>query len=97
MTGDAASSMAKIELHYFKNNCFLKDNEILKNVHKLKDIPTKKIIPNIIPSNQLFKAKAIPTPKTSPTAIGGKFLLSSFTYCAETFSIAVIVNFVSLP
>ena len=24
MTGDGASSMAKIELHYFKNNCFLK-------------------------------------------------------------------------
>ena len=40
MTGDAASSMAKIELHYFKNNCFLKDNEILENVHKLEDIPT---------------------------------------------------------
>tara|TARA_B100000575_G_C22638748_1_gene393827 strand:+ start:55 stop:351 length:297 start_codon:yes stop_codon:yes gene_type:complete len=40
MTGDGAASMAKIELHYFKNNCFLKDNEILENTYKIKDIPT---------------------------------------------------------
>ena len=40
MTGDGASSMAKIELHYFKNNCFLNDNEILNNIHKVQNVPT---------------------------------------------------------
>ena len=36
---------------------------------------TKNIIPNIIPSSQLFKANAKPTPNTSPTAIGLLFIL----------------------
>ena len=40
MTGDGASSMAKIELHYFKNNCFLNNNEILNNIHKVQNVPT---------------------------------------------------------
>ena len=39
MSGSSALSLAKIELHYFLNNCFLKDNEILDNVKKIKNIP----------------------------------------------------------
>ena len=39
MSGNSALSLAKIELHYFLNNCFLKDNEILNNVNKIKNIP----------------------------------------------------------
>ena len=39
MSGGSALSLAKIELHYFLNNCFLKDNEILNNVNKIKNIP----------------------------------------------------------
>tara|TARA_B110000046_G_C13008830_1_gene405708 strand:- start:179 stop:322 length:144 start_codon:yes stop_codon:yes gene_type:complete len=36
---------------------------------------TKKIIPNIIPSSQFFRANAIPTPNKSPTAKGLLFIL----------------------
>ena len=39
MSGSSALSLAKIELHYFLNNCFLKDNEILDNVKKIRNIP----------------------------------------------------------
>ena len=39
MSGSSALSLAKIELHYFLNNCFLKDNEILDNLKKIKNIP----------------------------------------------------------
>ena len=39
MSGNSALSLAKIELHYFLNNCFLKDNEILDNVKKIRNIP----------------------------------------------------------
>ena len=39
MSVGSALSLAKIELHYFLNNCFLKDNEILNNVNKIKNIP----------------------------------------------------------
>lgn len=34
-----ALSLARIETHFFKNNSFLKPNQILKNAGKLKDIP----------------------------------------------------------
>ena len=39
MSGNSALSLAKIELHYFLNNCFLKDNELLDNLDKIKNIP----------------------------------------------------------
>jgi len=39
MVGETAFSMAKIELHYFMNNCFLDTNEILNNIKKLNNIP----------------------------------------------------------
>ena len=39
INGSAALSLAKIELHYFLNNCFLKDNELLDNLSKIKNIP----------------------------------------------------------
>ena len=39
MSGSAALSLAKIELHYFLNNCFLKDNELFDNLEKIKNIP----------------------------------------------------------
>ena len=40
MSGSSALSLAKIELHYFLNNCFLKDNEILENLNNVKTITT---------------------------------------------------------
>ena len=40
--GDAvfALSFARIECHYFVNNCFLPENYILNLADKIKDIPT---------------------------------------------------------
>tara|TARA_Y100000389_G_scaffold43149_1_gene37806 strand:+ start:3496 stop:4428 length:933 start_codon:yes stop_codon:yes gene_type:complete len=32
-------SLAKIESHFFKNNCFIEENQILKNIYKITDIP----------------------------------------------------------
>jgi len=34
-----ALSLARIETHYFVNNCFIKENQILKDVDKIKNIP----------------------------------------------------------
>jgi len=34
-----ALAMARIECHYFMNQCFLEDNQILNNVDKIADIP----------------------------------------------------------
>lgn len=34
-----ALSLARIECHYFMNNSFLEDNQILNNAHKLQNIP----------------------------------------------------------
>ncbi len=34
-----ALSLARIECHYFINNSFLEDNQLLRDVHKLKNIP----------------------------------------------------------
>ncbi|HHH89319.1 MAG TPA: prolyl aminopeptidase [Aliiroseovarius sp.] len=34
-----ALSLARIEAHYFVNNAFLEDNQILRDAHKLRDIP----------------------------------------------------------
>jgi len=40
-TNDKASwTLARHEAHYMINGCFLKDNEILDNCYKIKDIPT---------------------------------------------------------
>ena len=39
MTGASALSLAKIEIHYFENNCFLKTDEIIRKIYKLKDHP----------------------------------------------------------
>ena len=37
---EALLSFAKLEAHYFKNNCFLQNNQLLANASKLADIPT---------------------------------------------------------
>lgn len=34
-----ALRLAKIESHYFANHCFIKENQILDNVHKIRHIP----------------------------------------------------------
>lgn len=34
-----ALSLARIESHYFSNNAFLEPNQLLKNAHKISDIP----------------------------------------------------------
>lgn len=38
-TPHRALSLATIEAHYFMNNCFFEDNQLLNNADKLKDIP----------------------------------------------------------
>jgi len=39
LKGDWVLSIAKIEGHYFRHDCFLPDNYILKNAHKIRNIP----------------------------------------------------------
>ncbi len=34
-----ATSIARIETHYFLNNCFLKPNQLLANMHRIQHIP----------------------------------------------------------
>lgn len=34
-----ATSLSVIETHYFKNKCFIKENQILDNMHKIRNIP----------------------------------------------------------
>jgi proline iminopeptidase len=34
-----ALSVACLEAHYFMNNCFFEDNQLLANAEKIKDIP----------------------------------------------------------
>lgn len=36
---ECSTSIAKIESHYFINNCFIEENQILKNINTIKDIP----------------------------------------------------------
>ena len=33
-----AISLAKIETHFFKNNCFIKENQIIENINKIRHI-----------------------------------------------------------
>lgn len=35
---DCAVSLSKIETHYFFNNCFIQDNQLLKNINKIQNI-----------------------------------------------------------
>ncbi len=37
---DSAWTLARHEAHFMVNDCFLSDNQILANCHKIKDIPT---------------------------------------------------------
>ena len=39
MSGEQSLAIARIEAHYFINNCFISNGFILKNVHKVKKIP----------------------------------------------------------
>ena len=39
MTGKQSLAIAKIEAHYFVNNCFIKEGYILKNTYKISKIP----------------------------------------------------------
>ncbi len=34
-----ALSLARIETHYFSNQCFIGENEILENIHKIRHLP----------------------------------------------------------
>lgn len=34
-----AAALARIEVHYFRNRCFLEDGQLLANAHRLKGIP----------------------------------------------------------
>ena len=36
---ECSTSLAKIESHYFINNCFIEENQILKNINEIKDVP----------------------------------------------------------
>jgi len=39
MSGAAALSMARIEAHYFQNDCFMPDAHILSNIDRIKHLP----------------------------------------------------------
>ena len=39
MTGTSALSMARIEAHYFVNNCFMPDDHIIQNVGRIQHLP----------------------------------------------------------
>ena len=39
VSGENSLAIAKIETHYFTNNCFIKDNFIISNIHKIAKIP----------------------------------------------------------
>jgi proline iminopeptidase len=39
VSGESALAIAKIETHYFINNCFIKDNFIKENIYKIAKIP----------------------------------------------------------
>ena len=39
MSGEQSLAIARIEAHYFVNNCFIKDGFILKNIDKVSKIP----------------------------------------------------------
>ena len=39
VSGENALAIAKIETHYFINNCFIKDHFIISNIHKIAKIP----------------------------------------------------------
>jgi proline iminopeptidase len=39
VSGENALAIAKIETHYFINNCFIKNNFIISNIHKISKIP----------------------------------------------------------
>ena len=36
---ECAVSLARIESHYFMNNCFIRENQILEDINKIKDVP----------------------------------------------------------
>ncbi len=36
---ECAVSLARIESHFFMNNCFIRENQILEDINKIKDIP----------------------------------------------------------
>tara|TARA_Y100000816_G_C26015896_1_gene531279 strand:- start:358 stop:1110 length:753 start_codon:yes stop_codon:yes gene_type:complete len=36
---DCSVSLAKIETHFFYNNCFIEENQIIKNINSIKTIP----------------------------------------------------------
>ncbi len=38
ISGEQALAISKIETHYFINNCFIENNYIIKNLHKISDI-----------------------------------------------------------
>jgi proline iminopeptidase len=36
---ECSVSLARIETHFFVNDCFIEENQILKNINKILDIP----------------------------------------------------------
>ena len=36
---DCSISLAKIETHFFYNDCFIEENQIIKNIDSIKNIP----------------------------------------------------------
>ena len=39
MTGTSALAMARIEAHYFVNNCFMPDDHVMQNVDQIQHLP----------------------------------------------------------
>ena len=62
VTGRSALSMARLEAHYFVNDCFMPDNHILKNIKVIRHLPAHiiqgrhDVICPPVTANRLFEA-----------------------------------------
>ena len=60
---DFADAFARIECHYFVNGIFLEDEQILRDVEKIKHIPTEALITwaasSLLPEPMALATKAV--------------------------------------
>jgi len=70
-----ALAMARIECHYFKHESFIEENQILNNIHIIKDIPTTIIqgrYDMVCPVNQAIElANSLPQAKLIVSSYAG--------------------------
>ncbi|MBH43839.1 MAG: prolyl aminopeptidase [Gammaproteobacteria bacterium] len=59
---DCSISLARIETHYFKNNCFIKENQIIRNIDIIKNIKCYIVhgkYDMVCPLNQAYDLKRV--------------------------------------